>query len=193
MKEAQKAAILIHGRGSHPEQILTLKDHLQLDGFALLAPAATLGSWYPYSFMAPIRENQPSLDQALESVNESFQTCLEAGISAENIFFIGFSQGACLSLEFAARNARKLGAVVAFTGGLIGDKIYEENYKGYFQDTPIFIGASHQDMHVPLTRIEASANLLGKMGAKVKTMIFEDPHHTIREEEISWVNSNILK
>ncbi|WP_114751574.1 alpha/beta hydrolase [Pleomorphovibrio marinus] len=191
-EKAKKVAILVHGRGSHAEQIITLSDHLLLDDFALLAPSATLGSWYPYSFMAPLKDNQPSLDKALVILDGAFQQCKASGFSTSEIFLIGFSQGACLSLEYAARNASEFGGVIAFTGGLIGEKIYQEHYHGNFNGSPIFIGASHEDVHVPLSRIKESANMLEDMGAKVNTLIFKDPHHTIREEEISWVNEHIL-
>jgi phospholipase/carboxylesterase len=193
LEKAKKVAILVHGRGSHAEQILTLSKHLHLDDFALLAPNATLGSWYPYSFMAPQKDNQPSLDNSLAILDEAVQLCKASGFSKSDVFMIGFSQGACLCLEYAARNASKFGGVIAFTGGLIGDKIHPEHYTGDFNGTSIFMGASHEDIHVPLSRIEESAKILEDMGAKVTTQFFKDPHHTIREEEISWVNEHMLK
>ncbi len=192
LDKAKKVAILVHGRGSQAEQIITLSDHLHLDEFALLAPSANLGSWYPYSFMAPLKDNQPSLDKALSTLDEAFQQCKDSGFSSSNLFLIGFSQGACLILEYAARNAGEFGGVIAFTGGLIGQKIHKENYRGNFNGTPIFIGASHEDVHVPLARIKETAKTLEDMGAKINTLIFKDPHHTIREEEIRWVNEHVL-
>lgn len=193
LKEAYKVAILIHGRGASAQSILTLEDHLNLKDFALLAPQAEGNTWYPYSFMAPDQQNEPALSKAIATIDRLVQDCINQGIKSENIYFIGFSQGACLSVEYATQNARKYGAVIAFTGGLIGENIKIEKYSGDFDGTPLFIGSSDQDMHVPLSRIKESASLMEKMGAAVKTMIFDDPQHTVRQEEIDWVNENILK
>ncbi|SFB56016.1 alpha/beta hydrolase [Algoriphagus aquimarinus] len=192
LSETKKAAILIHGRGASAESILSLSQYLSLDDYALLAPEAEGGSWYPYSFMAPDSANQSALAKSLETIRVVWNQVIEAGISPENVVFIGFSQGACLSLEFAAQNAQKLAGVIAFTGGLIGEKILEEKYSGAFEGTPVFIGSSEKDVHVPLSRIKESETLLSRMGAKVKLSIFKDSNHTIRKEEIDWVNGNIL-
>ncbi len=192
LSEAKKAAILIHGRGASAESILSLAEYLSLDDYALLAPEADSGSWYPYSFMAPDESNHSALAKSLQAIKEVWKQVIEAGISPENVVFIGFSQGACLSLEFAAQNAQKLGGVIAFTGGLIGERILEEKYSGDFEGTPVFIGSSEKDVHVPLYRIKESETLLSRTGAKVKLLIFKDSNHTIRKEEIDWVNGNIL-
>ncbi|SFO22263.1 phospholipase/carboxylesterase [Algoriphagus ornithinivorans] len=192
LKEASSAAILIHGRGASAQSIISLKSYLKLKDFALLAPQAEGNTWYPYSFMAPDESNQQSLKKSLGKIQKAFDQIVKKGIPTERIYLIGFSQGACLSLEFAALNAQKLGGVVAFTGGLIGEKLQPEKYKGNFDGTPVFIGSSNRDFHVPLTRIEESAQLLKKMGANVKTLIFDDPEHTIREEELEWVNEHLL-
>lgn len=192
LADAKKAAILIHGRGANAESILSLAKYLKLDEYALLAPEAEGGSWYPYSFMAPDESNEIALSTALETVNKAWNRIADAGISAENVVLIGFSQGACLTLEFAAQNAQKPRGVIAFTGGLIGEKIQEEKYSGDFKDTQIFIGSSERDFHVPLSRIKESETLLSRMGAKVKLLIFKDSNHTIRQEEFDWVNENIL-
>lgn len=192
LSEAKKAAILIHGRGARAESILSLAQYLSLDDYALLAPEADGGSWYPYSFMAPDESNHSALAKSLQTIKEVWKQVIEVGISPENVVFIGFSQGACLSLEFAAQNAQKLGGVIAFTGGLIGERILEEKYSGDFEGTPVFIGSSEKDVHVPLSRIKESETLLSRMGAKVKLLKFKDSNHTIRKEEIDWVNGNIL-
>ncbi|WP_339699236.1 dienelactone hydrolase family protein [Algoriphagus aquimarinus] len=192
LSEAKKAAILIHGRGASAESILSLAQYLSLDDYALLAPEADGGSWYPYSFMAPDESNHSALAKSLQAIKEVWNQVIEAGISPENVVFIGFSQGACLSLEFAAQNAQKLGGVIAFTGGLIGERILEEKYPGDLKGTSVFIGSSEKDVHVPLSRIKESETLLSRMGAKVKLLIFKDSNHTIRKEEIDWVNGNIL-
>ncbi|TDK44777.1 alpha/beta hydrolase [Algoriphagus formosus] len=191
-QKGKKAAIMIHGRGASAESILSLKSYLKLDDFALIAPQAAGGTWYPYSFMAPDQSNQPALTNSLQQIKEAFGSLIEGGVLASDIYLIGFSQGACLSLEFASRNAQKLGGVVAFTGGLIGEKINRDNYQGDFEGTPVLISGSQQDMHVPLERMQESETLLTKHGAKVKLMTFADSAHTIRQEEIDWVNQHIL-
>ena len=190
--EAKKVAIMIHGRGASAESIISLKDYLNLKDFAILAPQAPNNTWYPYSFMAPDQSNEPSLTQAIEIIDVLVKEAKENGFTTDQIYFIGFSQGACLSLEYVARNANKYGGVIAFTGGLIGEVLDTEKYSGKFLGTPIFIGSSYKDMHVPLKRIQDSAEVFEKMGAATKTLIFQDTNHTIREEEIDWVNNNIL-
>jgi len=193
LHEADKGAILIHGRGASAESILTLSEHLNLKGYSLLAPQAENNTWYPYSFMAPDQQNEPAYSKAIATIDELASECLNSGIKAENLYLIGFSQGACLTLEYATINAKKYGGVIAFTGGLIGERISKNKYKGDFAGTPVFIGSSNRDMHVPLSRIEESADIIKSMGAEVKTLIFDDPQHTIRQEEIEWVNGNLLK
>jgi phospholipase/carboxylesterase len=192
LDKSKKVAILIHGRGASASGILGLKDHLHLSDFALLAPEAEGNSWYPYSFMAPDASNEPAYSRAIKQLEEIVQSLYSKGFKSDQIYFIGFSQGACLSLEFAALHAKKYGGVIAFTGGLIGEALKSEKYTGDFASTPIFIGSSQQDFHVPLERIKLSADLLVDLGAEVKTLIFEDSDHTIRKEEIDWVNNNIL-
>ena len=192
LNQAKKAAILIHGRGANAASVLGLSKYLKLDDYALLAPEANGGTWYPYSFMAPDEANQAALEESLATVKNVWDQISQSGITPENVLLIGFSQGACLSLEFAAQNAQKPGGVVAFTGGLIGENIREEKYSGDLTNTQVFIGSSEKDFHVPLSRIKESETLLSRMGAKVKLSIFKDSNHTIRQEEIDWVNENIL-
>jgi phospholipase/carboxylesterase len=191
--EAKKAIIMLHGRGADAESILSLSNYLNLKDFALLAPQATNNTWYPYSFMAPVQQNQPWLNAALILVKQIIDEVTTAGVNLENIFLLGFSQGACLTLEYAARNAARYGGIVAFTGGLIGDRIYNENYKGCFNNTPLFIGSSDVDMHVPVQRVYATINILKDMGAVVTEKIYPGMGHTINEDEINRVNENILK
>lgn len=186
--KAKKALFMLHGRGGSAEDILSLANHLQVQDFALIAPQATNHTWYPYSFLAPPEQNEPWLSSALELLRELVSEVSNQGIGNENIFFCGFSQGACLALEFAARNAKKYGGIIAFTGGLIGNKIYRENYKGDFQNTPVFIGSSDPDMHVPVERVYASTNILKEMGADVTEKIYPNMGHTIIDDEIKSAN-----
>lgn len=192
MEEAQKALIMVHGRGASAADILSLAQYLDVKDYALLAPQAAQHSWYPYSFLAVPSDNEPALSSALSVLKEAVKEVEAAGISKEHIYFLGFSQGACLALEFVARNAAKYGGVVAFTGGLIGDKIYEGNYKGDFHDTPIFIGTSDPDPHVPVERVLSSTAVLRKMNASVLEKVYPMMGHTITAEEIRQANQWVL-
>jgi phospholipase/carboxylesterase len=187
-----KVLILLHGRGGTAEDILSLASYLNVNDFTLLAPQATNNSWYPYSFLAPPSQNEPWLSSALKLLNELLDELINKKIASENIYFLGFSQGACLTLEFVTRNANKYGGIVAFTGGLIGDKIYPENYKGDFQNTPVFIGTSDPDPHVPVERVYATANILKDMNAAVTEKIYNNMGHTINKDEIDQANKIVF-
>lgn len=185
---AKKALILVHGRGGSAADILQLQQHLQLDGFAVLAPQASQNTWYPYSFLAAPAQNEPWLTAALDCIDREVQLLKQNGITSENIYLAGFSQGACLTLEYAARHAQLYGGIIAFTGGLIGDKIYPERYTGNFAGTPVYIGSSDVDPHVPVARVYASENILNNMGASVQAAVFPGMGHTIIETEINAAN-----
>jgi phospholipase/carboxylesterase len=192
LEDADKALILIHGRGARAGDILFLADELAVGDYALLAPQATGNTWYPYSFMAPPAQNEPYLSSALGILKELVADVNAAGITNENIYFLGFSQGACLTLEFVARNAARYGGVVAFTGGLIGDKINPANYSGDFGGTPVFIGTSDPDPHVPVERVYATTNILKDMHAVVTEKVYPLMGHTINQDEIDQVNNFIF-
>jgi len=189
---ATKALILLHGRGSSAADILSLATHLRVDDFALLAPQAPANSWYPHSFLVPPAQNEPYLSAALAAVGQAVEEALGQGITPENLYFGGFSQGACLTLEYVARHAARYGGVVAFTGGLIGDRVYLDNYAGDFAGTPIFIGTSDPDFHVPVERVRASTALLSSLGAAVTEKVYPNLGHTISREEIDLANSLIF-
>ena len=192
LEDSKKAIILLHGRGASAESILSLTSYLDLADFSVFAPQAAQRTWYPYGFMASDQGNLSALNSSLQQVSLLFQFLIENGKAPEQIYVMGFSQGACLSLEFTARNAQKFGGVVAFTGGLIGERLEEGKYKGDFQGTPILLSSSAHDMHVPAQRIHDSAQLLQKMGAEVSLSLFEDELHTIRPEELTWVNQRLF-
>ena len=187
-----KVLILLHGRGGSAEDILSLSSYLNVNDFTLLAPQATNNTWYPYSFLAPPSQNEPWLSSALELLKELLDGILNKGVPTENIYFTGFSQGACLTLEFVTRNANKYGGVAAFTGGLIGDKIYSENYKGDFGGTPIFIGSSNPDPHVPVERVYATTTILKDMNAVVTEKVYNNMGHTINQDEIDNANKLVF-
>lgn len=192
VNDAKKVLIMLHGRGANADDILSLTDHLHVNDFAILAPEATNNTWYPYSFLAPPSQNEPWLSSALKLISELVNDIIQEGISKENIYFLGFSQGACLTLEFVTRNANRYGGVVAFTGGLIGDNIYQENYKGDFSGTPIFIGTSDPDPHIPVERVYATSNILKDMNADVTEKIYSNMGHTINQDEINHANKLIF-
>jgi phospholipase/carboxylesterase len=192
IQDAQKVLIMLHGRGASAGDILSLATHLQVNGFALLVPQATGNSWYPQSFLAPPEQNEPWLSSALGLISGIVVGIEKQGISKERIYFLGFSQGGCLMLEFAARNAAKYGGFAAFTGGLIGDRIYPENYAGNFAQTPFFIGTGNPDFHVPVERVYATTNILKSMGASVTEKVYENIGHTIIREEIDQANTLIF-
>jgi phospholipase/carboxylesterase len=192
LREAEKVLVLIHGRGGSAKEFLSLANQLNTQDFAVLAPQATDFTWYPNSFLAPVAQNEPEYSSALEVLEELLEDIKETGIAAENIYFAGFSQGACLTLEFVTRNAQRFGGVAAFTGGLIGDKIYTENYSGDFNGTPIFIGTGDPDPHVPVERVEDSAEILRELNANVEVKIYKNRPHTISEDELKLANNFIF-
>ncbi len=192
LTEASNALVLVHGRGANAGDILSLTEYLSVDDFALLAPQAANGSWYPLSFLAAPEKNEPWLSSALNFLNEVIDDLHQTGIRSEKIFFLGFSQGACLVLEFVARHAQHFGGVVALTGGLIGDKVHLEHYQGDFERTRIFIGTSDPDPHVPLQRVKETAELLRKMNADLTLKVYPGMGHTINEDEIKTANAILL-
>ena len=192
LREAEKVLILIHGRGGSAREFLTLANQLNTPDFAILAPQATDFTWYPNSFLTPVAQNEPAYSSALRVLKELLEDIKETGIASENIYVAGFSQGACLTLEFVTRNAQRFGGVVAFTGGLIGDKINTENYSGDFNGTPIFIGTGDPDSHVPVERVEASAEILREMNANVEVKVYKNRPHSISEDELKLANQFVF-
>src|SRR5215203_1905671 len=193
LNKESRVLIMLHGRGGSAEDILSLSRYLDVNEFTLLAPQATNNTWYPYSFLAPVSQNERWLSSALDLLKNLLDELLKSGVTLENIYFLGFSQGACLTLEFVTRHATKYGGVVAFTGGLIGDKINDENYKGDFQTTPIFIGTSNPDPHVPIERVYATTNILKDMNAAVTEKVYDNMGHTINHDEIDTANRIVFR
>ena len=192
LETASKVLILLHGRGSTAEDILSLSQHLHVQEFALVAPQATANTWYPYSFLALPERNEPWLSSALELLAGLVKELNKKGFDNKQIYFAGFSQGACLTLEFVTRNATLYGGVAAFTGGLIGDRIYTENYKGDFAGTPVFIGTSDPDVHVPVERVHATTQLLQSMHAHVTEKVYPGMGHTISLDELQLANQLVF-
>lgn len=188
LEQAEKALIMVHGRGATAESILSLSQELEADNFTLLAPQATNHSWYPYGFMVPESQNQPALASALELLDEAVSRAKEQGIEAKNIYLLGFSQGACLSSEYAARNAQRFGGLLLFTGGLVGEKLDESRYKGDFEGTPVLITTGDPDPHVPVSRVDETVRVLQEKGAEVTRKIYKGRPHTILQEELELAN-----
>ena len=189
---AGKVLILLHGRGGSAEDILSLAQHFNVSDFTLLAPQATNNTWYPFSFLAPPVQNEPWLSSALGILKEVVDELKLKSVPTSSIYFAGFSQGACLMLEFITRNADRYGGAVAFTGGLIGDKINNANYSGDFGGTPVFIGSSNPDPHVPVERVYATSNILRSMNAVVTEKIYDGMGHTINQDEVDNANKIVF-
>jgi predicted esterase len=181
---ARGVLILLHGRGATAEDILGLGHEIAPDGVALLAPQAAGRTWYPYSFLAPIQQNEPWLSSALGLVESLVQRCMTAGFASERIAVCGFSQGACLSTEFVARHPRRYAALAAFTGGLIGPPGMDLRHQGRLDGMPVLFSSGDPDPHVPWLRVEESARGLEAMGARVEMRQHLLRPHTILPEEV---------
>lgn len=192
VEKAASAIVLLHGRGGSAEDIMILADEFCDDTFYIAAPQATGNTWYPNSFLSPEETNEPWLTSALLTV-QRLVTDISAYVPREKIYIMGFSQGACLSLEFVARYPAGFAGVAAFSGGLIGEKLKPEKYITEIGGTKIFIGNSDMDPHIPLERTKESADLLAKNGAHVLYKVYPGMGHTISEEEIEDVKRFIFK
>jgi predicted esterase len=186
LAEARAAMLMVHGRNAAPANILTLAEALPHPAFAYVAPAAAGGTWYPYSFMAEKERNEPWLSSALARIGEVVDDIVARGVPRERIILLGFSQGACLASEFAARNAGRYGSVVAYSGGLIGPPGTVWEYDGSFEETPVFLGCSDVDAHVPKARVDESAAAFERMGARVTKRIYPGMGHLVNEDEIAF-------
>ena len=189
ISDARLVAILLHGRGATAEDILGLSREFTAPDVAYLAPQAAGHTWYPYSFLAPIEDNEPHLSSALTLIDRLLQDLEQQNVASERVVLLGFSQGACLVLEFAARHARRYAAVVALSGGLIGPPGTPRDYSGSFAGTPVFIGCSDVDAHVPVERVRESADIFRGMGAVVDERIYPGMGHTVNSDEITAVDA----
>jgi len=183
-EDAIAAMIFIHGRGATAESILMLADEFNTDGFHLAAPQASGFQWYPHSFLAPTERNEPGLSSGLQVIHDMITDLESKGIGRDKIILLGFSQGACLASEFVARHPAKYGGLIALSGGLIGDSVLPENYSGSLEDTPVFMGCSDVDPHIPVERVHESAEILEGLEASVTKKIYPGMGHTVNEDEI---------
>ena len=189
LTSARAAMIMVHGRGANAADILGLAREFTIPGFAFVAPEASGHTWYPYSFLSPIPNNEPGISSGLAVIGGIVANLSEAGMSAERVILLGFSQGACLSTEFAARHPQWFGGVIGLSGGLIGPPGTPRNYPGTLDGTPVFLGCGDVDPHIPKERVEESATVFERMGASVTLRLYPGMPHTVNQNEIDFVRA----
>lgn len=187
LERARAAMLMVHGRGATAEDILSLAAEFDQSGFAYLAPQAAGNTWYPNRFLVPIEENEPWLSSALSLVGDVFSRITEAGIPPERIILLGFSQGACLMLEYAARHARRYAGIAGLSGALIGPDDQPRDYAGSLAGTPVFLGCSDVDFHVPRERVEQTADVMERLGAAVTMRLYPGMGHLVNQDEIDFI------
>ena len=189
LSDARLLVILVHGRGGSAEDMLQLSEEFSVPDVAYAAPQAAGRTWYPHPFLAPIHQNEPGITSAMSVVSGIIGQAQGRGIESDRVALIGFSQGACLALEFAARHARRYAAVVGLSGGLIGPPGTPRDYRGSLDATPALLGCSDIDSHIPLGRVLESADALRQLGASVDSRIYPGMGHTVNEDELTAVRA----
>lgn len=187
--ESHAAMIMIHGRNASPRNILDLVPAFGRPQCTYVAPAAADNSWYPHSFMTGTEQNEPGLSSGLAVIEDLVGHLVASGIRNEHIMLLGFSQGACLTAEFAVRHAARYGGVLVLSGGLIGPPGTSWAYEGDLAETPVFLGCSDVDAHVPKHRVDESAAVFARMGADVTKRIYPGMGHVVNEDEIAFTRS----
>lgn len=185
---AEVAMILVHGRGASADNMLLFADEFNRADIHYRAIQAKGHTWYPRSFLAPIEMNEPGISSGLQAIYEHLSDLNEAGIPTDRIILLGFSQGACLATEFAARHPQKYGGVIGLSGGLIGEEVDPQNYSGSLENTPTFLGCSDRDPHIPKERVEHTAEIFEGLGADLTKKIYEGMGHTVIPDEIQHIN-----
>lgn len=191
LKDAHAAVVLVHGRGATARSILPLGDELNLPGVAYLAPQAAENTWYPQSFLAPVEANEPGRTSGLHAIRNALTTAVDADIPTSSVVILGFSQGACLASEFAARNPTRYGGLAALSGGLIGESITPSEYEGDLDHTPVFLGCSDTDPHIPESRVHETARIFEHLNATVTTRIYPGMGHGVNQDELDHVTQMI--
>ena len=187
LEKAKAAMIMIHGRGATARDILTLAAELRQPDFSYIAPQAFGNTWYPYSFMAPMDSNEPGISSGLQVITDILKDLKENDLPPERVVILGFSQGACLATEFVARNARRYGGVAGLSGGLIGPEGTPRDYAGSLAGTPVFLGCSDTDFHIPKERVHETAEVMKKLGGEVTERLYPNMGHTVNLDEIKFV------
>jgi len=186
--EADAAVILVHGRGATARSIVQMGQEVHREGVALLAPQAARNTWYPNSFLAPVEQNEPGRSSGLAAIDDAVERAAGAGIDRERVLLLGFSQGACLASEYVARNPRRYGGLAALSGGLIGESVDSTSYEGDIEGTPVFVGCSDVDPHIPLERVEATAEAFERLQGDVDKRIYEGMGHGVNDDELDAVD-----
>ncbi|MFB6102163.1 MAG: alpha/beta hydrolase [Haloplanus sp.] len=181
--EAEAAAVLVHGRGATARSIVRMAEAFRQPGVAYLAPQAARNTWYPNPFTAPVESNEPGRTSGLQAITDAVSEANGAGIPTERVLLLGFSQGACLASEFVARNPTRYGGLVALSGGLIGEGIDPDDYGGDLTGTPVFLGCSDIDPHIPEERVHETATVFERLSADVTKRLYEGMDHTVNADE----------
>ena len=189
INSAKSAMILIHGRGATAESILSLTAELYKEEYLYAAPQANGNTWYPFPFIASIEDNEPRITSGLKVIGDLIERLKKFGIYENEIILLGFSQGACLILEYAARYAKPYKGVIGLSGGLIGDELNEKRYSGSFNNCPVFLGCSDIDAHIPLERVNQTEKIMKNLNASVTKKIYKNMGHTINEDELNFIHS----
>lgn len=189
LESARAVMIMLHGRGATAQDILTLTPDLHTPGFAYLAPQAAGNAWYPNNFRAPFSENEPFLSSALSMITSLLDQVARVEITAERTIILGFSQGACLSLEYVMRHARRYGGIIGLSGGLIGPEDTPRATSGLLAGTPVFLGCSDSDPYIPKERVGQAAEALQLAGGNVTTRLYPRMAHTVNQDELRFVQS----
>lgn len=189
--KAKAAMILVHGRGASADSMLLFAEEFENNNIHYRAIQADRHTWYPNSFLAPREQNQPGISSGLQAIYDEIKTLNEVGITTGKIILLGFSQGACLSSEYAARHPKRFGGLAILSGGLIGPEVSLDNYSGSFEGTPVFMGCSDYDPHIPQERVHDTAKILEALGADVTKKIYPGMGHTVNEDEIAQIKQMI--
>jgi phospholipase/carboxylesterase len=184
LKDARAVVVMLHGRGGSADDILSLAGTLRQADLAYIAPRAPGRTWYPQSFLAPLEQNEPYLSRSLATVAAIVNDLAGRGIASDRVALVGFSQGGCLAIEFAARNAKRYAGIAGLSAGLIGPPGLTRDYQGSLNGTPVFLGCSDADSHIPLERVHVSSQVLTAMNAAVTERIYPGMEHTINQDEI---------
>jgi len=193
IQSATKAMIMIHGRGADAHSVAALHDHFKTDKTVYIAPQADNFTWYPYRFIEKRESNEPGISSGLQIIDSIINALNSSGINTENISLLGFSQGACLAVDYAARNAQKYAAVFCLSGALIGESLNPAEYQGDMQQTPVFFGCAENDFHIPQERVHESARILTSLNAHVTKRIYPNMGHTINRDELAFIKEVLTK
>lgn len=190
---AEAALVLVHGRGATAQSIIQMADEFHQHGVVHFAPQAARNTWYPNAFTAPVESNEPSRSSGLQAIDDAVAKATEADIPTERVMVLGFSQGACLVSEYVARNPRQYGGLAVLSGGLIGETVDPSDYEGDLKGTPVFLGCSDVDPHVPEERVHESAAIFEQLNGNVTKRLYEEMGHGINQDEVDHVSTMVAE